>query len=120
MVLCPTERLVLACTSNDVDFLQWEVSDPQQIVSSVTRTVANEGTTPPLTFGGTTFHFSLNSTPGILPHTSQIYADNVANGTVISCSEWVNHKTINTQSETICIIGKSCGIMLLTCMLLKL
>ena len=107
--LCPTEQLVIACTSNDVDFLQWEISDSQQIARSVTRTVANEGTTPPLTFGDTTFQFSLTSTPGTLPHTSQISADNVANGTVVSCSEWVNQRAINTQSATICIIGNNCG-----------
>jgi hypothetical protein len=108
-VLCPSEQLVLECTSNDVDFLQWEISDSQQIARSVTRTVANEGTTPPLTFSGTTFHFSLTSTPGILPHTSQISADNVANGTVVSCSEWVNQRAINTQRATTCIIGNTCG-----------
>lgn len=107
--LCPTEQLVIVCTSNDVDFLRWEISDSQEIVQSVTRTVANEGTTPSLTFSGTTFQFSLISTPGTLPHTSQISADNVVNGTVVSCSEWINQRAINTQSATICIIGNNCG-----------
>lgn len=116
-VLCPSDQLILTCTSSNVAFLQWKVSDSQQTVPSVhvTRTVANEGTTPPLTFGGTTFHFSLASQPGILPHTSQIYANNVANATVISCSEWVNHKPINTRSATVCIIGNDCGNLLLLC-----
>jgi hypothetical protein len=109
VVLCPTDRLVLTCTSSNAAFLQWKFSNPQQTISSVTRTVSNEGKPPTLTFGGTTFHFSLTSTPGILPHTSQISADNVANGTVVSCSEWVNQRGINTQRATTCIIGNNCG-----------
>ena len=108
VALCPMDRLVLTCTSNVV-FLHWEILDPQQIALSVTRTVANDGITPPVMFGATTFHFSLNSAPRTLPHISQIHADNVANGTEISCSEWINQEALNTQAEIICIVGSSCG-----------
>ena len=100
--LCPSNELVLTCASNTI-YMQWRIIDAQGTVG--TRRVANELIShPSLTVGTTVFHFSLNSPPMSLPHTSQLQAVNVTNGTVISCS---NNQ--EAQSTTICIIGRGCG-----------
>ena len=62
-----------------------------------------------LTVGTTEFRFSLNSQVSSLPHISQIQADRVANGTMISCSVNIQGNIQDTQSTTICIIGSGCG-----------
>lgn len=76
-----------------------------------TRTVANDvSNSPSLTVGTTEFRFSLTSPLNTLPHISQIQADSVANGTVISCS--ISRDNEEIQSATICIIGSGCGKLL--------
>ena len=76
-----------------------------------TRNAANDATPTPLTVGNTEFHFSLASPRNSLPHISQIRADSVANGTVISCSapESNNRQVSVIPNTAICIIGNGCG-----------
>ena len=93
---------------SNASFLEWRITDTHGI--SDTRSVAYDITSyRALTVGTTEFRFSLNSQVSSLPHISQIQADRVANGTMISCSVNIQGNIQDTQSTTICIIGSGCG-----------
>ena len=108
--LCPFDQILLTCTSNTT-FLHWLIMDTEGAVQE-SRRVANDVTnSPSLTVGSTEFHFTLSSPLRTLPYISQLQANSVANGTVISCSESAQNQGMNQNSVAICIIqgNSTCG-----------